>query len=242
MNYKWIRKNNSDKIIIFFNGWGMDEYIVSHLDCEDFDVIVFYDYSNLDINIDFLNYKEKHLVAWSTGVMTATLFDFGKLDSAIAICGTPRPIDQWDTETPLRPLLPPSLGALERPVQALERQGAHAGLPGTPLTAAVDVEAFLLLLVLERLVEQQHALLVGSLHVAVHREVVVGQQQLALGLLHQLLLVVAHHVQRLQEVLHCQVKILEPSVHGAPTGEAYESQSTPTDSECPREWMQLWVL
>ena len=93
MNYKWIRKNNSDKLIIFFNGWGMDEYIVSHLDCEDFDVIVFYDYTDLSINIDFQNYKEKHLIAWSMGVMTATLFDFGKLDSSTAICGTPKPID-----------------------------------------------------------------------------------------------------------------------------------------------------
>lgn len=93
MNYKWIKNTGSDKLIIFFNGWGMDETIVSHLECEDYDVIVFYDYRNLNIDIDLSNYKEKHLLAWSMGVMIATLFDFGKLDSSTAICGTPYPIN-----------------------------------------------------------------------------------------------------------------------------------------------------
>lgn len=93
MNCKWIRKTNSDKLIIFFNGWGMDETIVSHLGCDDFDVIVFFDYRDFNIDIDLSKYKEKHLIAWSMGVMVATLFDFGKLNSAIAICGTPFSID-----------------------------------------------------------------------------------------------------------------------------------------------------
>lgn len=93
MNYKWLNKTNSNKLIIFFNGWGMDEKIVSHLNCEDFDVIVFYDYNNLEIDIDLSNYKEKHLIAWSMGVMVSTLFDFGQLNSTTAICGTPIAID-----------------------------------------------------------------------------------------------------------------------------------------------------
>lgn len=93
MNYKWLNKTNSNKLIIFFNGWGMDEKIVSRLDCEDYDVIVFYDYNNLETDIDLSSYKERHLIAWSMGVMTATLFDFGALNSATAICGTPLAID-----------------------------------------------------------------------------------------------------------------------------------------------------
>lgn len=93
MNYKWLNKKNSDKLIIFFNGWGMDETIVSHLGCEDYDVVVFYNYNNLDCNINFSTYKEKHIVAWSMGVMIATLFDFGELKSSTAICGTPLAID-----------------------------------------------------------------------------------------------------------------------------------------------------
>ncbi len=93
MKYKWLNKTDSNKLIIFFNGWGMDEKIVSHLDCEDYDVIVFYDYNNLDIDIDFSNYAEKYIIAWSMGVMTATLFDFGEITSSTAICGTPFAID-----------------------------------------------------------------------------------------------------------------------------------------------------
>lgn len=93
MNYKWINKINTDKLIIFFNGWGMDEKIISHLDCEDYNVIVFYDYNNLDIDIDLSSYREKHLIAWSMGTMIATLFDFGSMESATAICGTPLAID-----------------------------------------------------------------------------------------------------------------------------------------------------
>lgn len=93
MNYKWLRKTNSEELIIFFNGWGMDDFIVSKLDCGDYDVVVLFDYNNLDLDIDLSGYTKKHIVAWSMGVMIATLFDFGKIESATAICGTPKPID-----------------------------------------------------------------------------------------------------------------------------------------------------
>ena len=89
MKYKWLNKINSDKLIIFFNGWGMDDFVVSELDCADFDVIVFYDYNDLDCDTDLNGYKEKYLVAWSMGVMVATLFDFGGIKSSVAIAGTP---------------------------------------------------------------------------------------------------------------------------------------------------------
>jgi len=93
MKYSWLNKKNNDKLIIFFNGWGMDDFIVSHLDCEDYDIINFYDYTSLDININFNEYKEKHIVAWSMGVMVATLFDFGEVKTKTALCGTPYPIN-----------------------------------------------------------------------------------------------------------------------------------------------------
>ena len=93
MNYKWLKKTNSDKLIIFFNGWGMDDLIVSHLDCGEYDVVVLYDYTNLSINLDIENYKEKHVIAWSMGVMIATLFECDNVKSSTAICGTPYPIN-----------------------------------------------------------------------------------------------------------------------------------------------------
>lgn len=94
MNYKWLNKTNCEKLILFFNGWGMDENIVSDLDFDGYDVLMFYDYNNLSLDFDksvLDNYKSKHIIGWSMGVMVATLFDF-EHDSATAISGTPFPI------------------------------------------------------------------------------------------------------------------------------------------------------
>lgn len=92
MKYKWLNKKNNNKLIIFFNGLGMDESVVEHLDSEDYDVVMFYDYNNLDTDFILEDYEEKYLIAWSMGVMVATTFDFG-YKSATAINGTLTPID-----------------------------------------------------------------------------------------------------------------------------------------------------
>ena len=95
MKYKWLNINQNNKVIVFFNGWGMDESVVYHLDFSDYDVLMFYDYNNLDTNFDFNSldkYKNKSLIAWSMGVMVATLFN-QKYTSATAINGTLKPID-----------------------------------------------------------------------------------------------------------------------------------------------------
>ncbi len=98
MKYKWLNKGINNKInnlIVFFNGWGMDESVVKHLEFENYDVLMFYDYNSLETDFDFsaLNiYPQKYLVAWSMGVMTATLFDID-YTSKTAINGTLKPID-----------------------------------------------------------------------------------------------------------------------------------------------------
>ena len=38
MHYKWLNKNNNNKLILFFNGWAMNETAVSNLAFDDFDV------------------------------------------------------------------------------------------------------------------------------------------------------------------------------------------------------------
>lgn len=96
MQYKWLSKNSNSKIIIFFNGWGMDDSVVSHLDTEDFDVLMFYDYNSLQTDFEFGSlkcYNEKNLIAWSMGVMVATNFDIN-YTSCTAINGTLKPIDE----------------------------------------------------------------------------------------------------------------------------------------------------
>ena len=93
MKYKWLNKQNSEELIIFFNGWGMDESVVNYLNPENYDIIMLYDYNNLEFDWSIIsNYSKKHIVAWSMGVMCATLFNLDVV-SATAINGTLKPID-----------------------------------------------------------------------------------------------------------------------------------------------------
>ena len=96
MKYKWINKSENKKLIVFFNGWGMDEKVVAHLNYSDFDVLMFYDYLNTEnSDFDFSKYDYKVLITWSMGVYVCNIFydklkDFNKI---IAINGTQKPID-----------------------------------------------------------------------------------------------------------------------------------------------------
>ena len=98
MKYKWLNKQNNKKIIVFFNGWGMDDNVVKHLDCQDYDVLMFYDYNILDTNFEFesLNsYSKTYLISWSMGVMIASKYSefMPSLTYSIAINGTLKPIN-----------------------------------------------------------------------------------------------------------------------------------------------------
>ena len=39
MKLNWLNKKNNKKLIIFFNGWGMDDSAIVHLSPEDYDVL-----------------------------------------------------------------------------------------------------------------------------------------------------------------------------------------------------------
>lgn len=94
MKYKWLNNKNNSKLIIFFNGWGMDENIVSHLEPENNDVVMFFDYNSLDCEFDFSElkkYDSVSLIAWSMGVMAASLFDI-EYKTKTAVNGTLEPI------------------------------------------------------------------------------------------------------------------------------------------------------
>lgn len=98
MKYKWLNKEVSNKkLILFFNGWGMDEWVVKHLDSKDYDVLMFYDYNSLDTDFDWKiieSYSEKNLISWSMGVMIGTKFIKSiSLSQSVAINGTLKPID-----------------------------------------------------------------------------------------------------------------------------------------------------
>lgn len=94
MKYKWLNKNDTKDLIIFFNGWGMDETVVEHINAGSYNVIMLYDYNSLDFDFNIINnYENKYIVAWSMGVMCATLFNIDNVVSATAINGTLKPID-----------------------------------------------------------------------------------------------------------------------------------------------------
>ena len=44
MEYQWLnKKEENNKLIVFFNGWAMNETPVSHLAFEDYDILMLFD-------------------------------------------------------------------------------------------------------------------------------------------------------------------------------------------------------
>jgi biotin synthesis protein BioG len=97
---KWLHQKKSNRLIFFCNGWGMDERPFTSIGSKEWDVLMFYDYTNLKHNQDLhklLNeYDEVVLIAWSMGVWAGQqLFKpfVTKLTAALAINGTLSPIN-----------------------------------------------------------------------------------------------------------------------------------------------------
>lgn len=97
MDKTWLNKNQNKKCILFFNGWGMDENAVKHLEFNDFDVCMFNNYVSLeDFSFDFESYDECYIVAWSLGVWAAANVGLNtdKIVKSIAINGSLKPKDR----------------------------------------------------------------------------------------------------------------------------------------------------
>lgn len=84
--------SNSNKIILLFLGYSFNPSCVKHL--YNSDLIVVYDYQDLNFDPSFLKDKEIYLIAWSMGVWVANLvLSDLPLKYALAINGTPFGID-----------------------------------------------------------------------------------------------------------------------------------------------------
>lgn len=99
MQYFWLKKSDENKkLILFFNGWAMNETPINHLCADDYDILILFDYRNIDLDLsqfDFSKYDEKYLVCWSMGVYVACLFkdELKSFNKKIAINGTTKIID-----------------------------------------------------------------------------------------------------------------------------------------------------
>lgn len=86
--------NDSNTLLLFFTGWGCDEYEFEHLKT-DSDVLILYDYNDLTLNFDFSKYKEINILAFSAGVFVASVFNFDfKTNKKIAVSGNPYLFDE----------------------------------------------------------------------------------------------------------------------------------------------------
>lgn len=95
MKSKLYTGNTSDSLIVFFAGWGMDTRPFLHLNSEESDVMILYDYRNIELPAYFSKtismYKKVSFIAWSFGVWVCA-HCIPKLPEntqrAIAIAGT----------------------------------------------------------------------------------------------------------------------------------------------------------
>ena len=89
--------NNNTKLILFFNGWGMDDRVIAHINHSKYDVVMINEYHDFNFDKSILDgYKETFIVAWSLGVWVANniIQKYNlKTDKTIAINGTLQPID-----------------------------------------------------------------------------------------------------------------------------------------------------
>ncbi|MCG2760610.1 MAG: DUF452 family protein, partial [Candidatus Delongbacteria bacterium] len=103
MKEYWINKKNNKDLIVFFAGWGMDQNPFLPLKYNDLDILICYDYSDMNLNdlsimdiIENGNYKNIYLIGFSMGVAVAGyLFQSElciKFRQIIAINGTLEPI------------------------------------------------------------------------------------------------------------------------------------------------------
>lgn len=105
MQSHWLNKQNNNKLIIFFTGWSFDYKPFEFLNCEDFDVLIIYDYNDLELP-QIPEYKEYFLISWSMGVYASYLLKdkLPKFTKKIAINGTPFPVNDG-YGIPLKPFI-----------------------------------------------------------------------------------------------------------------------------------------
>lgn len=95
----WIVKEGADRVLLFFNGWAMDQGIVRALPLPcDTDLLCLYGYhrNDWDLSAELDCYSRIDVVAWSMGVWAAAHALKGRVNAighCVAVNGTGRPMD-----------------------------------------------------------------------------------------------------------------------------------------------------
>ncbi|MBO5781863.1 MAG: DUF452 family protein, partial [Opitutales bacterium] len=97
MKISWIKKENSENLILFFGGFASDENLLESFDFGDNDVLMFCDYADFDAEIpnEIFEYSKVGVIAWSFGVWVADFLEerLPRADLRIALCGSASPVD-----------------------------------------------------------------------------------------------------------------------------------------------------
>ncbi|ANT65938.1 DUF452 family protein [Prosthecochloris sp. CIB 2401] len=103
MRTEWLLHSARRRVVVFFNGWGMDHGIARHLLANTpegfgYDLLSCYDYGDPRLAPDTLTelgqYDERIVVAWSLGVWAAALSGIEGVSRSLAINGTLTPLDR----------------------------------------------------------------------------------------------------------------------------------------------------
>jgi biotin synthesis protein BioG len=99
MKSTWLHRHSRQALIVFCNGWGMDDRPFRHLEADRCDVLMLWDYRQMtpapDIAVLDGQYAEIYLVGWSMGVWAGQrMFSPVRehFQAAIAVNGTLCPI------------------------------------------------------------------------------------------------------------------------------------------------------
>jgi biotin synthesis protein BioG len=92
------RRETNERLIVIYGGWGTDENVFTPYCNDDFDFILFYDYSADEALVlpEMKRYSEIQVIGWSLGVWAAEYLapKTGIVpDVTIAVNGTPVPAD-----------------------------------------------------------------------------------------------------------------------------------------------------
>ena len=91
----FFQNNGAKDLIVFFAGWGCDEnQFVNLHDVKD--VLILYDYQDLNLDFDFKRYANVEVIAYSAGVFVAALMadKIPNIRRKVAVCGNPYLFDE----------------------------------------------------------------------------------------------------------------------------------------------------